>query len=114
MLAALAQALDTDVKELLCVPAHREAHVRRLRRLTVSAVATALAGALDAVDFLWGRHLMEAFYIGRVYYAAVYLLHPLFTLLLGRTLALGLLGRPVRRAGRPSESPDAEKSDSLE
>lgn len=114
MLAALAQALDTDVKELLCVPAHREARLRRLRRLTVSAVATALAGALDAVDFLWGRHLMEAFYIGRVYYAAVYLLHPLFTLLLGRTLALGLLGRPVRRAGSPSENPDTEKSDSPE
>lgn len=91
MLAALAQALDTDVKELLCAPAHREARLRRLRRLTVSAVATALAGALDAAGFLWGRHLMEAFYIGQVYYAAVYLLHPLFTLLLGRTLALGLL-----------------------
>ena len=92
MLAALAQALDTDVKELLCAPAHREARLRRLHRLTVSAVATALAGALDAVGFLWGRHLMEAFYIGRVYYAAVYLLHPLFTLLLGRTLPWGFWG----------------------
>lgn len=91
MLAAFAQALDADVKELLCAPADREARLRRLRRLTVSTVATALAGALDAVGFLWGRHLMEAVYIGRVYYAAVYLLHPLFTLLLGRTLALGLL-----------------------
>ena len=91
MLAELARALDADMKELLCAPAHREAHLRRLRRLTVSAAATALAGALDAVGFLWGRHLMEVFFIGRVYYAAVYLLHPLFTLLLGRTLALGLL-----------------------
>lgn len=114
MLTLLSQALDTDIKELLCAPAHREARLRRLRRLTVSAVATALAGALDAVGFLWGRHLMEVFYIGRVYYAAVYLLHPLFTLLLGRTLALGLLGRPLRRAGSPSENPDAEKSDSPE
>lgn len=200
MLTLLSQALDADQKELLCAPADREARLRRLRRLTVSAVATALAGALDAVGFLWGRHLMEVFYIGRVYYAAVYLLHPLFTLLLGRTLALGLLallrtdspehrwtvwarwcllatmalflvptapfflyladgafrcllsqdfsaisvtptrfllfvtshpralawgsllwggalgllGRPLRRAGSPSENPDAEKSDSLE
>lgn len=52
MLAALAQALDADVKELLCAPADREARLRRLRRLTVSTVATALAGALDAVGFL--------------------------------------------------------------
>lgn len=49
MLTTLAAALDADVKEeILYAPADREVHIRRLRRLAVSAVVTALLGILEA------------------------------------------------------------------
>ena len=91
MLTTLAAALDADVKEILYAPADREAHVRRLRRLAVSAVVTALVGVLDAAGLAWGRQLMQVSYIVSVNYLVVFLVHPLFDLLLGWTLARGCL-----------------------
>lgn len=102
MLTALAAALDADVKEILYAPADREAHIRRLRRLAVSAVVTALLGILEAAGLAWGRQLMRVSYIVSVNYLVVFLVHPLFYLLLGWTLARGCLvllraDPPVRR-----------------
>lgn len=91
MLTALAEALDADVKEILYAPADRETHIRRLRRLAVSAVVTALVGVLDAVGIAWGRQPMQVSYIGAISYLVVYIVHPLFYLLLGWTLARGCL-----------------------
>lgn len=102
MLTVLAAALDADVKEILYAPADREVHIRRLRRLAVSAVVTALLGILEAVGLAWGRQLMQVSYIVSVSYLVVFLVHPLFYLLLGWTLARGCLvllraDPPVRR-----------------
>lgn len=91
MLTTLAAALDADVKEILYAPADREVHIRRLRRLAVSAVVTALLGILEAAGRAWGQQLMQESYIVSVSYLVVFLVHPLFYLLLGWTLARGCL-----------------------
>lgn len=91
MLTTLAAALDADVKEILYTPADREVHIRRLRRLAVSAVVTALLGILEAAGRAWGQQLMQESYIVSVSYLVVFLVHPLFYLLLGWTLARGCL-----------------------
>ena len=91
MLTVLSEALNADVKEILYGPADREAHVRRLRRLAVSAVVTALLGSLEAAGRAWGQQLMQESYIVSVSYLVVFLVHPLFYLLLGWTLARGCL-----------------------
>lgn len=91
MLTMLAAALDADVKEILYAPSDRETHIRRLRRLAVSAVVTALVGILEAAGRAWGQQLMQESYIMSVSYLVAFLVHPLLYLLLGWTLARGCL-----------------------
>jgi|GEM_PF-293399 len=100
MLTALAEALNADVKEILYAPADRESHLRRLRRLAVSAVVTALLGILEAAGRAWGQQLMQESYIVSVSYLVVFLVHPLFYLLRGGPRAGGCLVR-LRAAPPP-------------
>lgn len=89
MLAALAEALNADVKEILYGPAGRERRIRLLRRLALGAVLTLLVGVLYFRLSAWAWQLMQARYLGDPLYLVLLSLQPLFYALLGWTLLQG-------------------------
>lgn len=91
MLTTLAEALNADVKEILYAPADRESHLRRLRRLAVSAVVTVLLGVFYFSSGTWAQRLLQERYLAFPIYMVIYFVKPLFYLVLGWTLARGCL-----------------------